>query len=53
MNKNINDEIRIELFNLIDEKYKKFHSKLCPNIDNILGVRLPLLRKISQIGMNT
>lgn len=48
MNKNINDEIRIELFNLIDEKYKKFHSKLCPNIDNILGVRLPLLRKISK-----
>ena len=48
MNKNINDEIRKELFNLIDEKYKAFHSKLCPNIDNILGVRLPLLRKISK-----
>lgn len=50
MDKNINEEIRSELLDLVDEKYKIFHSKLCPNIniDNILGVRLPLLRKISK-----
>ena len=48
MCKNIDEEIRRELLDLIDEKYKIFHSKLCPNIDNILGVRLPLLKKISK-----
>lgn len=40
--------IRNELNSLIDEKYKKFHSSLCPNNDNILGVRIPNLRKIAR-----
>lgn len=31
-----------------DEEYRIFHSKLCPNIDNILGVRVPKLREIAK-----
>lgn len=48
MNKNINEEIRKELFSLADKKYKKFHSDLCPNVDNIIGVRVPLMRNIAK-----
>ena len=40
--------IREELFNLSDEKYKKFHSTLCPNNDNIIGVRVPILRNLAK-----
>lgn len=40
--------IRNELNSLVDEKYKKFHSGLCPNNNNILGVRIPKLRKIAK-----
>ena len=36
--------IRQKLFELQDEKYKKFHSGLCPNVDNIIGVQVPKLR---------
>lgn len=45
---NKKEEIREELINLADEKYKKFHSNLCPGVENILGVRLPILRKLSK-----
>lgn len=48
MNNNIKQEIRQELINLSDEKYRSFHSNLCPGVENILGVRLPLLRKIAK-----
>lgn len=37
-----------ELFELQDEEYRKFHSGLCPNIDNIIGVRIPELRNIAK-----
>ncbi len=33
---------------LADENYKKFHSNLVPNIDNILGIRVPILRSIGK-----
>ena len=38
------------LFNMQDKKYKEFHSKLIPNIsdDLIIGVRIPLLRKLAK-----
>lgn len=39
--------IRERILELADLEYQKFSSALCPNIDNILGVRLPLLRKIA------
>ncbi|OPJ61932.1 DNA alkylation repair protein [Clostridium oryzae] len=44
----MNDDIRISLFNLCDEKYKTFQMKLCPDNKNIIGVRLPALRKIAK-----
>ncbi|BDR67148.1 hypothetical protein K144312032_13760 [Clostridium tetani] len=44
----MNKKIREEIFQLIDEDYKKFSSSLLPNIDNILGVRLPELRKLAK-----
>ena len=40
--------IRRELENIADEKYRVFSSKLIPNVDNVLGVRLPELRKIAK-----
>ena len=41
-------EIQKELINLSDEKYKKFHSGICPGIDNIIGVRIPVLRNYAK-----
>ena len=43
-----NNEIRRELESLADEKYRIFSSKLIPNINNVLGVRLPELRKVAK-----
>ena len=40
--------LREELFQLAEEEYKKFHSGLCPNIDNIIGVRIPKLRELAK-----
>ena len=41
-------EIRNHLIELSDEKYKKFHSTLCPETKNILGVRAPILKKYAK-----
>ncbi|MCI9178316.1 MAG: DNA alkylation repair protein [Clostridia bacterium] len=41
-------DIKEELFKMQDKEYQKFHSKLCPNVDNIIGVRIPLLRKMAK-----
>ncbi|WP_252236770.1 DNA alkylation repair protein [Clostridium sp. CH2] len=43
-----NEYIREKIFKLSDVKYKEFHSKLCPNTNNIVGVRVPLLRKLAK-----
>ena len=40
--------IRKKLFEMQDLKYKQFHSNLCPNIDNIIGVRVPKLREYAK-----
>ena len=32
----------------IDKKYKEFSQSLLPNVNNILGVRIPILRKIAK-----
>lgn len=37
-------KIKKELSQLADEKYKEFHKGLCPGTENILGVRVPVLR---------
>lgn len=38
------DKIRRRIIELADEQYRQFHSRLCPGIDNIIGVRVPILR---------
>lgn len=43
-----NTDIKADLKELADEKYRKFHSNLCPGIENILGVRVPILRKYAK-----
>ncbi len=40
--------IEDRLIELADEKFKKFHSRLCPNVDNIIGVKTPLLRNLAK-----
>ena len=42
--------IEKRLFNLKDEGYKAFHGKLMPTVpeDKIIGVRIPLLRKLAK-----
>lgn len=44
----MNEEIRKRIFELADEKYKEFHSGLCPNTNNIVGVRVPVLRNYAK-----
>lgn len=44
----MDNTIRDKLMELADEEYKKFSSALLPNIDNILGVRLPQLRQLAK-----
>lgn len=40
--------LRERLNKLANEEYKKFQSSLCPNINDILGVRLPFLRELAK-----
>lgn len=40
--------LKKELISLSEPNYREFSSKLTPNIGNILGVRLPNLRKIAK-----
>lgn len=40
--------IRKQIFELIDTDYQKFSATLIPTINNVLGVRLPELRKIAK-----
>ncbi len=44
----MNEEIRKNIFALADEKYKEFHGGLCPNTNNIVGVRVPVLRNYAK-----
>ena len=41
-------EIKEKLFELSDKKYKKFQSGLCPGTNNIIGVRIPILRNYAK-----
>ena len=43
-------DLREELFKSRDLKYRDFHKKLVPNIDEskIIGVRVPTVRKIAK-----
>lgn len=42
------DLIRLELLSLSEEKYQKFASSLIPTCDNLIGVRIPMLRRIAK-----
>ena len=48
INENEPAAIKKKLKELADEKYRSFSSALLPGTDNILGVRLPLLRRLSR-----
>lgn len=41
-------EIKQRLFELSDKKYQDFHSSLCPGTENIIGVRVPILRNYAK-----
>ncbi|MCT4584437.1 MAG: DNA alkylation repair protein [Peptostreptococcaceae bacterium] len=41
-------DIKQKLFDLADIDYKKFQENLCPNVDNIIGVRIPKLRNLAK-----
>lgn len=40
--------IREQILSYVDSDFQKFTAALIPNIDNVLGVRLPVLRKLAQ-----
>lgn len=41
-------KIKDELFKLQDKKYQEFHSGLCPGTNNIIGIRVPVLRNYAK-----
>lgn len=43
-----NEQIRRKIEELADEEYRKFHTGLCPNSNEILGVRVPVLRNFAK-----
>ena len=47
-----NNQIRKRLEELADEEYKKFHTGLCPKCNEILGVRVPILRSFAKEIVN-
>lgn len=40
--------IKQKLYELSDKKYQDFHRSLCPGIENIIGVRVPILRNYAK-----
>ena len=44
----MNHSIREMLAEMAEPKYQQFAASLLPNVDNLLGIRLPLLRKLAQ-----
>lgn len=44
----MNEQIRKKLFEMADKKYGEFSASLIPGCNNIIGVRLPYLRKMAQ-----
>lgn len=44
----LKEEIRKKLYEMQDLKYKEFHTSLCPNVDNIIGVQVPKLRNLAK-----
>lgn len=42
------EEFESRLRSLADPKYREFHSKLIPGTENVLGIRMPELRKLAK-----
>ena len=42
------EDIKKRLKEISDPKYKEFHTNLCPGVNNILGVRIPVLRNYAK-----
>ena len=42
------EEIKSRLHELAEEKYREFNQKLLPGVEHVLGVRLPVLRKLAK-----
>lgn len=42
------EKLQAELLALQDLQYQKFHSSLLPGVENIIGVRMPVLRKLAK-----
>lgn len=40
----LRDKVKKDIIEMSDSKYKEFHSGLCPGTQNIVGVRIPILR---------
>ena len=41
-------KIKKKLLEFSDQKYKEFHTGLCPGTENIIGIRVPVIRKYAQ-----
>lgn len=41
---NLKEKIKKDIEEMSDNKYREFHSNLCPGTENIMGVRIPVLR---------
>ena len=52
-NKKTYQEYLNNLKNIAEEKYKNFHKKLCFTKYEILGIRVPVLKKISRKILKT
>lgn len=46
--KHIKQEVREQIMDLAEPSYQQFSSKLLPGTENIIGVRLPILRKLAK-----
>ncbi len=47
MSEDIGAEIRRKLYESADEKYRTFSLSLLPGVNKLIGVRLPVLRKMA------
>lgn len=48
MEENLKEKIKEKLIAMQDKKYKEFHKGLCPGTENIIGIRVPILRNYAK-----
>ena len=44
----ISQDVREKLHEVVDEKYKEFHSSLVPGLTSMMGVRMPKVREVAK-----